>query len=171
MVAHREGDPHAFNTLFRRYSPMLLRVMRRGVNSEADAQDLVQQTFLQMHRARAAYQPSRPLRPWLLTIAMNLKRTHWRRVGRKRQAPAEAGVEAPAEVDVLRKERARQLHHALRQLPANQRSVIELHWLEEIPMAEVGEILGVSRNAVKVRAHRGYKRLRTLLADEGETPA
>lgn len=165
LVAHRDGDPDAFDTLFARYSPMLLRIMRRGVDSEADAHDLVQQTFLQLHRARADFRASAPLRPWLLTIAMNLKRGYWRRAKRWRQTELGDDLTAPPGPDPAQREAVRQLYVALKALPDNQREVIELHWLEEIPMAEVAQIVGASRSAVKVRAHRGYKRLRGLLAD------
>jgi RNA polymerase sigma-70 factor (ECF subfamily) len=52
-------------------------------------------------------------------------------------------------------------------LPADQRRAIELHWIEERPFAEIAEMVGASVSAVKVRAHRGYKKMRVWLETEG----
>lgn len=168
MAAYVKGDPRAFDELFRRYGPLLLRVMRRQLN-EAEAQELVQQTFLQMHRARNDFQQGRKLRPWLMTIAYNLKRELYRRRKRRPEAPLDEEPRDDAErIDPLERadDRAR-VRRALQTLPDNQREAIELHWFEELSFAEVAEILGVSVSAVKVRAHRGYKALRAEL--EGVT--
>jgi RNA polymerase sigma-70 factor (ECF subfamily) len=169
MAAYAGGDQAAFQQLFARVAPLLLGLMRSGMG-EAEAQDLVQQTFLQLHRARRDYKPGQPLRPWLLTIAYNLRRDHWRRRGRRPAAPLDR---APEQVNgrtpnghLEREQRAAKLKQALTRLPAEQREVIELHWLAEVPFAEIAGTVGASVSAVKVRAHRGYKKLRELL--EGE---
>ena len=164
MAAYVGGDRRAFDELFKRYGPLLLRVMRRQLN-EAEAQELVQQTFLQVHRARNDFQQGRKLRPWLMTIAYNLKRELYRRRKRRPEAPLEEEPRDPEERrDPLERadDRAR-VRRALATLPDNQREAIELHWFEELSFAEVAEVLGCSVSAVKVRAHRGYKALRAEL--------
>ena len=166
MGDYVRGDPAAFRTLFRRYAPLLLSVMRRHVRSEEDCADLVQQTFLQVHRARADFDTSRRLRPWLFTIALNLKREHFRRTGRRKEDPLELdGRQDPSvpALDLEGSERAMQVRRALEGLPEAQREVIELHWFAGLPFPDIADALGASHTAVKVRAHRGYKRLRAVL--------
>jgi RNA polymerase sigma factor (sigma-70 family) len=168
MLAYVRGEASAFHELFRRYAPALLRLMRRELSSQSEAQDLVQQTFLQIHRARNDFDLGRRLKPWVYTIALNLKREYLR--GRKRrptqpldQSP-EPGVDA---VDPEREDRARALRRVLSGLPAQQREVIELHWFDELSFQEVGQALGISTTAAKVRAHRGYVRLKEALTGLG----
>jgi RNA polymerase sigma-70 factor (ECF subfamily) len=175
MAAYVAGDRRAFEALFRRYSPVLYGMARRQLRSEELARDLVQQTFLHMHRARADFRAGARLKPWLFTIATNLVREHFRRVGRRPETSYEAAREeapslepAEAPVDLAELEAARldvrRLRDALGRLPENQRLVIELHWIQGHPFSEVAEMVGASVSAVKVRAHRGYQRLRTLVA-------
>jgi RNA polymerase sigma-70 factor (ECF subfamily) len=170
LAAYVAGDGAAFRALFSRYAPVLLRVLRRYTGSDADASDLVQHTFLQVHRARHDFREGARFRPWVFTIALNLAREHHRRRSRRQESPLDAGdvpepvadlAPAPSDGEYAR----RRVQQALASLPDAQREVIVLHWLEERPMAEIAEVVGASVTAVKVRAHRGYERLRGLLAD------
>lgn len=168
MAAYVAGDQRAFDLLFQRYATRLYHVIRRQVRAEEDARELVQQTFLQLHRARHDFRVDAKLRPWLFTIALNLKREYFRRKGRRPEAPLDLdGRTDPSEgpYDPLLKERAYQVRQALSALPEGQREVIALHWLEEMPFSEVAVAVGASVTAVKVRAHRGYERLRKTLAE------
>ena len=166
MAAYVAGDEKAFDALFGRYAPMLLRIMGRQLRA-SEAQELVQQTFLQMHRARNDFDPTRKLRPWLMTIAYNLKRELFRRRKRKPEAPLDYEPEEtePARDPLERADDRAMVRAALATLSAGQREVIELHWFEELPFAEVAQIMGVTVSAVKVRAHRGYKAMRLALED------
>jgi RNA polymerase sigma-70 factor (ECF subfamily) len=187
MAAYVAGDAAAFRALFERYGGPLYALVRRRVRADDDARDLVQQTFLQLHRARADFRSDARLRPWLFTIAFNLVREHYRRSGRRREevvAPelidplaATAGVaESPgsgaiplaAPEQIARHERLARVRAALASLPDAQREVIELHWFEECPYDEIAAVVGASVEAVRVRAHRGYARLRVLLPGEAE---
>jgi RNA polymerase sigma factor (sigma-70 family) len=173
MAAYVAGDGAAFEELFRRYAPALLRVIGRQLSSPAEAHDLVQQTFLQLHRARHDFRPGARLRPWIFTIALNLKREHFRRLRRRPEAPLELdGRNDPATPPVSpeRAENERAVRGALDQLPPDHREVIVLHWFEGLSFPEVSAIVGASVSAVKVRAHRGYVALRKLLADTGNRP-
>ena len=171
MAAWVRGDTAAFRQLFDRYAPVLLRLLRRGLWREEEARDLVQQTFLHVHRARHDFRPGARLRPWVMTIALNLKREHLRSVGRKKenQLDLEGSAEPAApEIEVPDAQTAQRVQKALAQLPPAQREVIQLHWWEELTYPEIGEMLGATTIAVRVRAHRGYETLRKLLA--GEAP-
>ena len=85
MAAHAAGDETAFRTLFDRHAPSLLRVVQRRVQSEDDARDVVQQTLLNVHRARHDFNPERKLKPWLYAIAMNLTREYYRKRYRRNE--------------------------------------------------------------------------------------
>jgi RNA polymerase sigma factor (sigma-70 family) len=169
MEGYKAGDRAAFGEIFRRYAPLLLRVMQQQLGRREDANDLVQQTFLQLHRSKHDFRPGSLLRPWLLTIAMNLRHRHFRRLGRHPEMPLEldlleelhTGTRVPDAADAGCDVRA-----LLAGLPAEQREVIILHWLEGLPFNEVALVVGVSLSAVKVRAHRGYVAIRKLFAQE-----
>lgn len=179
MAAYVAGEQAAFDELFRRYAPIIEAMARRQLRSKELARDLVQQTFLQVHRARRDFRTDARLKPWLFTIATNLVREHYRRTSRRPETSYEAVREASpsvepteAPVDFAGLESAaldvRRVREALATLPESQRLVIELHWLQGHPFAEVAEMVGASVSAVKVRAHRGYKRLRELVAEARE---
>jgi RNA polymerase sigma-70 factor, ECF subfamily len=174
MAAYVAGQTSAFRELFERHATPLLRLMGQGLFRPEEARDLVQQAFLQLHRSRYDYQLDARFRPWLYTIAINLKREYLRRVKRRPEAGLEAvGGEGPSEEgrDALRFEAAQTLARALSQLPNDQRDVIVLHWMQGLSFAEVAEIVGASVGAVKVRAHRGYTALRGILSDgSGSSP-
>src|SRR5262245_17392700 len=132
MLAYAQGDDSAVREIFQRYAPVLGRLVQRQVGRQADAQDVVQQTFLQLHRARRDFRPDTRLRPWIMTIALNLARDLLRRRGRRPESvmeeatlPVSAAVQPVAgkgDEDVAKKVRA-----ALSTLPRDQREVIELH--------------------------------------------
>ena len=171
MAAYVAGQAAAFSVLFARYGPRLLRVMSRGVSRPSDVQDLVQQTFLQLHRARHDFRPGAKLRPWLFTIALNLKRQYFRRAGRRSEASlAQEGVPEPVAItgDPERDLRSARVRKALDGLPEAQREVIALHWFEGLSFREISEAVGASVSAVKVRAHRGYEKLRRALATSSD---
>jgi RNA polymerase sigma-70 factor (ECF subfamily) len=174
MSAYVAGDAAAFRVIFERYAPVLLRTMLRELYAREEANDLVQQTFLQLHRARADFDPKQKLKPWIFTIALNLKREYFRRKKRRPERSLDgdeaAGEAAVTTAGVAQVEARRTLDRALAELPAEQREVIELHWFGGLDFPEVAQVVGASLSAVKVRAHRGYVRLRELLGD-GADPA
>ena len=176
MAAYVAGNAEAHRELFDRLSPLLLAITRRHLRDETDAEDVVQRTFLSMHRARHDFRPGAKLRPWVFTIAMNLVRDTFRTRKRQRESPIDDRVRhlaAPAGRDHLEQaQEAQRLRAALAVLPPDQRRAIELHWFEERPFAEIADIVGASVSAVKVRAHRGYKKMRAWLesARQNEKP-
>lgn len=174
MAAYVAGDSAAFKEIFERYAPLLLRVLTRDLRSSSDGADLVQQTFLQLHRARNDFRADAKLRPWLFTIALNLKREHFRRLKRRPEAPLalDGRMDPPEGPRGQERADARStLSVALAQLPEDQREVIVLHWFEGLAFPEVAELVGASVSAVKVRAHRGYVQLRALLGDDLGNPS
>ncbi len=167
FAAYAAGSEQAFRALFDRYGPILRRLVGRDVRRQQEAEEIVQDTFLHLHRSAADFRQGARLRPWLMTIALNLKREHFRRKSRRPEAPLDLDGRRDPSVDpepVLERRDARNLvDYALDRLPENQREVIVLHWFGGLPFAEVAEAVGASTAAVKVRAHRGYTRMRELL--------
>jgi len=168
MTAYIAGDKAAFRELFRRYAPLLQRTMARDLRSPEEANDLVQQTFLHLHRSRLDFEQGRKLKPWIFTIALNLKREYFRRSKRRYETSLEDDriaepFEGPRGQE--RSDAAREMERALLTLPAEQREVIELHWFGGLSFPEVAETVGSTLAAVKVRAHRGYVTLRAFLGD------
>jgi RNA polymerase sigma-70 factor (ECF subfamily) len=173
MSAYVAGNAAAFRVIFERYAPLLMRAMLRELYMREEANDLVQQTFLQLHRARADFDPAQKLKPWVFTIAMNLKREHFRRKKRRPERSLEAESANEPAVPALgaaRVEARHTLARVLQDLPADQREVIELHWFDGLEFPEVAQVVGASVSAVKVRAHRGYVRLRHALGDAAGLP-
>ncbi|HWB81221.1 MAG TPA: RNA polymerase sigma factor [Nannocystaceae bacterium] len=173
MAAYVAGDRSAFERLFERWSPRLRRSFVRAGMRPDESGDLIQQTFLQLHRARNDFRPGSPLRPWIFTIALNLKRQYMRRLGRKPEAPLDDEGPEPAapQADPDAGFVGAKVRAALAELPEAQREVIVLHWFEGLSFREVAQIVGATQTAVKVRAHRGYAKLRARLEAAGVTAA
>jgi RNA polymerase sigma factor (sigma-70 family) len=165
MEAFRDGEPAALGTLFDRHAARIERLVVRLTGDRALARDITQTTFLSVARGRARYVDGCRFRPWLATIAMNALRDHLRRARRETLVPVSAAVIE----NVGREDQHRdawlveRLEVALQRLPVEQRQAVVLHHLEGFSFPEIAEIAGCSRAAAKVRAHRGYLRLRELM--------
>lgn len=166
MAAYLAGDAGAFEALYRRLQPWLLRLVAAQLSAPEEAQDLAQQAFLQLHQARFDFLPGSRLRPWLATIALNLKRGWFRRRRRRPERPLTdetlGGRESPSATPE-EAAAAAQLRRALETLAAHEREVIVLHYYGGFSFAEIGEMTGTSLSAVKQRARRGYAHLRKRL--------
>lgn len=161
------GDASAFEALFTRHSARVHAYLRRMVGTTA-ADDLTQTTFLSVVRSRSRFQRGARFRPWLYAIASNAARDQLRRA--RFEQPTDDGELAEQSAEDILPDPAleRAVHGALAQLPLQQREAILLHRFQGFSFGEIAEALGVTESAVKVRAHRGYVRLRDLLAHLGE---
>ena len=167
MRAYCAGDEKAFRELFDRYAEPLFRAVQRLLADESAARDVVQQAFLQMHRARNDFAPTRKFRSWIYTIALNLARAERRRRGRRREdgladEPRHASDDTPDQHVEAVQSRHR-MAKAMERLSREQREVIILHWYEGLSFPAIAHATGAGLSAVKVRAHRAYKKLREFL--------
>jgi RNA polymerase sigma factor (sigma-70 family) len=172
MAAYVSGDRHAFEQLFARLAPRLHRFFRRSFSAESTADDLLQVTFLKLHRARDTYKPDMRVAPWAFAIAARVRLDEYR----KRKRLAEDGdEEALARADEARATEPRDdgaidgdaadaVRRAIDALPESQRVVIHLNRFEEMTFAEIARVLGTTEGAVKLRAFRAYGALRRALA-------
>lgn len=162
MARYQAGERPAFEALFRRHATAVHAYFARTLGDSAAADDLTQQTFLRVHRARKDFDPKRAFRPWLFAIAANLRRDHLRSRQRKPEVPIDSAPEPSVAATVLSPSE-RLVRRCVGALPEHERDVIVLHWFEEFRLAEVAESLGISLSAAKVRAHRAYGSLRTCM--------
>lgn len=169
MQQYQDGDAGAFRELYTLVAPRLLGYLLKMARSRALAEDLLQQTFLKVHRARGAYVRGADPLPWIYSIA---HRTFIDEARKKKRAIVNTAgddvpdVAAPVPDEALDPELAREALDALAQLPAQQREAVVLTKLDGKSVAEAAEIAGTTVGAMKVRAHRGYEALRKLLGSK-----
>jgi RNA polymerase sigma-70 factor (ECF subfamily) len=163
MTRFCAGDARAFDTLFTRHAPAVRRYLVRVTGHAATADDLVQATFLSVVRARGRFLSGARFKPWLYALATNAARDAHRRG--KAETLTDDGAMPDEAVDPQLSDPGleRQVRLALSKLPEAQREAIVLHRFEGLSFAEIAAIVGLTESAVKVRAHRGYETLRTVL--------
>jgi len=176
MAAYAGGDRRSFAVLFRRWAPRIHGFFLRALGEPQAADDLLQVTFFNIHRARQSFRPLLSLRSWLFSIAAHALHDELRR--RKRLPLAsEKQQEAVADTAAVEDEqvsldswRTQVLRAALERLPESQRAVLHLHRFEQMTFAEIAQVFGTTEGAVKLRAFRAYetlrKRLRACAHDE-----
>jgi RNA polymerase sigma-70 factor (ECF subfamily) len=180
MLAFAAGDEAAFEALFDRWSAPLLRFLERMVKDRATAEELVQEAFLRVYRARGGYQPRARFSTWLYRIAGNLALNELRRPRRARPhasvddevGPALELIEGGAPPDELAHARlvSASLEDALDELPERQRMALLLSAVEGLSYAEVAEALETTPASVKSLVHRARSTLaeRLLPGARGE---
>ena len=171
IAAHLQGDPGAFGALVDRHGPMVYAVVGRYGLGPAERDDVFQEVFVRVHRSAALYRPERPLKPWLVSIAVNAARTFLtRRRGRElsEDRPAAERLVDPAP-DGARVAEARQatrlLAQALDALPDEQREAVLLVGVQQLAYDEAAAILEIPLNTLKSRVRRGRLALARALDD------
>ena len=174
MLALRGGDGAAFDALFRRWAGRLLRYLERVVGDAATAEDLVQEAFLRVYRARERYQPGARFSTWLYTIGTRLALNELRRPVRRSPHPSadDPGARAPVLVaeasppDRIAGARllAERVEVHLRELPERQRAALLLAAVEGLSYAEVAAALQTTEKSVKALVHRARAALADRLA-------
>ena len=167
MAAAQDGDGRAYNTLLLDILPQIRAVCRARLRQAADVDDAVQDTLLSLHALRHTYDPARPFRPWLNSIAERRAIDRLRRMGRTigRESNIEdlaEGVGATQAVGTARLE-ADELRQAVATLPQSQRQALLLAKLQERPLKEAAEISGMTVGALKIATHRAVAALRVRL--------
>jgi RNA polymerase sigma-70 factor (ECF subfamily) len=177
------GDESAFEEIVRRYQGRVFRLASRLAGSETEAADVLQETFLRAYRGLPSFRGASRLGTWLYRIATNAALAH-RRARSRRPAesleaflprfdgsgghlatPAQLQVAARAEERLDRKALAERARAGLERLPDIYREAFVLRDLEEMPTAEVAEVLGLEPAAVRQRVHRARLMLRGYLGD------
>lgn len=165
MQRYAEGDESVFPVVYDALAGRLYAFLKRSTGNEAQARDLLQQTFLQLHRARGTFASDRRVLPWAFSIARRAFIDHLRATRRRPVADChEAGENLAAEVDIESQIGARREVEAVQRdlgdLPETYRAAVELVRIDGLSMAEAAAVMGITPNAVKTSVHRAGLRLK-----------
>ena len=172
MTAAQDGDRAAYDHLLREIVPFIGVLVRRQHRTNDRVEEVIQDVLLTVHRVRHTYDPSRPFKPWLSTIARRRSVDLLRRRGRRLllEISDDRAYETFADPDANRAMEVytttEGLNEAIAGLPAQQREAVELLKLKELSLAEASKASGRSVAALKVNMHRAIKSLRARLTGE-----
>ena len=182
MLDVKAGDGTSFELLLHRYRTPLVNFLYRMVRNREQAEDLAQEVFLRVYRAREDYVPSAKFTTWLFRIATNLalnsvRDNRYQKLEVSIDAPvtvdAEDGDERPLDVPekhpnieqhLVEDTRRKMIRHAIDKLPVKQSAAVLLHKYEVLVYAEIAILLNCSESALKSLLFRAYEALRVELA-------
>ncbi|HMI53207.1 MAG TPA: sigma-70 family RNA polymerase sigma factor [Candidatus Saccharimonadales bacterium] len=182
MLDVKAGDEQSFALLLHRYRSPLVNFLYRMVRNREQAEDLAQEVFLRVYRAREEYVPSAKFTTWLFRIATNLALNS---VRDHRHERMEISIDAPITTDaedgdertldipekhpnieqhLVDEARRKMILHSINKLPEKQRAAVLLHKYQELDYGEIAKILDCSESALKSLLFRAYETLRVELA-------
>jgi RNA polymerase sigma-70 factor (ECF subfamily) len=188
MAAFREGDAKAFEVLVTRHRRGLFNFLLRSVNNRSRAEELLQEVFMRVIRAKGRYQQTARFSTWLYTIARNLCVDESRRAKFRRHASLDAprrgrdGGERESMLDRTAAEQVsvddeamgptiqQRLKEAVEQLPDDQREVFLMRQLGGLSFKQIGKAVGAPENTVKSRMRYALEKLREQLKDLRDLP-
>lgn len=170
LAGYVDGDAASFELLVRRYAPELYQFVLRFTASSAAAEDVVQETFLQVHSSASSFDPQRRFKPWLFTIAANKARDYLRKRSRQRELPFDRFVDQDEDAgrtyadllaaepvspddDLTLEERRRAVKDVVEALPLKLREVLVLSYFHRFSYRDIAETLAVPLGTVKSRLH------------------
>ena len=182
MLRAKEGDDQAFGQLVAAYQNRLLSIFFHLLRDQGSAEDLVQEVFLRIYRARNGYQPTAKFSTWLFRIANNVASNARRTIGRRKEVPLNSqdsgsmptvGPNKKKPISdrsslmptrqVVRRETCEMVQTALDTLNERQRLAVLLHKFEGMSYEDIGETMSLSPEAVKSLLARARENLRTQL--------
>lgn len=172
MERLREGDDLALNDLMRRWKEPLVSFCLRSTGNLTDAQEIAQETFVNVYKARKRYRPTATFSTWLFTIANNLcrMRGRWRKrhpeileSDRAEQMEDDESSTGDPATSADTKDLARDLEHAIQHLPRDIQTAFVLYELHGQRYREIAKIQRCSEKAVERRIARAREQLRSLL--------
>ena len=180
MLRVAEGDEAGFNYLAEKYHRPMIHFLYRMVGNQAIAEELAQEVFLRVYRARTSYRAEARFTTWLYRIATNLAVNHARDTRHERSAqtvhldepdeetgttPDLADDEPSVEQRLLRDERMAAIRRHVMALPERQRMAVLMHKYQGMDYRQIGEVLKLSESATKSLLFRAYQTLRDKLKD------
>jgi len=184
MLRVKEGDSASFERLLGKYRSPVIGYLYRMVQDQGVAEELAQEVFLRVYRARSTYEPAAKFTTWLFRIATHLALNSLRdrRFERGRQSLDEVDGDARAiqladrrtnrEQELVAEAYLIEIRQAVAALPEKQRAAVLMHKYQEMDYTQIGTVLGCSTSAVKSLLFRAYETLRgrlSHLAVEGRT--
>ena len=170
LAAYREGDRAGFSDLVNRYQRELFHFLIRFLGDRAAAEDVFQETFLQVHQSAESFDLQRRFRPWLFTIAANKARDLMRSQSRRPSSPLHAAINSSGEeggefIDLVssaaaipdeslqRQELQASVQRTVMGMPDHLREILLLSYFHQFPYKQISEILEIPLGTVKSRLH------------------
>jgi RNA polymerase sigma-70 factor (ECF subfamily) len=176
MLRVRDGDHGSFALLLEKHRGPMIHFLHRMVRNNAVAEELAQEVFLRVYKARGTYKPSAKFTTWLFRIGTHLA-LNWIRDGRGEKSQTRldeemangASRQVPdrrrtVEQEMLYEAKLREVREAIYRLPAKQRAAVVMHKYEEMEYAQIARVIGCTETAVKSLIFRAYEALRGRLA-------
>lgn len=178
---YTQGDDRGFRELVERYQPRIQGFLRKRLNDEERVEDLTQDTFLRIHRARESYDPSRKFSTWIHTIANNLLKNEFRNRSRRRETSFSdlrpetspgGGASRPVEFatggadperEAYRSELRTAIDQAIEKMDEHHRIPFVMREVEDRTYEEIAEEIGIPVGTVKSRLNRARNSFRMLL--------
>ncbi|MBK9170928.1 MAG: RNA polymerase sigma factor [Bryobacterales bacterium] len=170
MLRVKDGDPASFGVLLSKYRGPVIHYLHRMVQNRDVAEELAQEVFLRVYKARATYEPAAKFTTWLFRIATHLALNALRDGKPERGGQSlDGGVEhadgrPSAEQQLIRESRLDMVRRAVAALPEKQRAAVLMHKYQEMEYSQIAKVLGCSESAVKSLLFRAYETLRARLA-------
>lgn len=164
MSRYQQADLAAAAALIRHVSPLLYRFLAADATGKQDVEDMLQEAWLQIHKARHTWRPAEPVLPWLYAIARHVKIDAYRK--RRRIKVREQAMESVPETVVSSigpAQKLRDFETLVASLPDGQREVVTMLKVTGMSIEEVARATSSTVGAVKLKAHRAYEKLRCLL--------
>ena len=162
-----DGDIAAWEALMRAHQEAVFRLAYLIVGDPDDAEDVAQETFLRAWKHLRGFDATRPLRPWLLSIASNLSSNRRRSAGRYFAALTRAFRDEPAPATVedksSEKSQADELWKAVQKLNMQDQQIVYLRYFLNLPIAEAAQVLQVAEGTIKSRLSRALEKLRDII--------
>ncbi len=176
MLRVKDGDAASFTLLLERHRAPVIHFLHRMVQSPAVAEELAQEAFLRVYRARLSYEPTAKFTTWLFRIATHLA-LNCLRDGRNERCQESLDLETQdaatrqvpdrrptVEQDLVFQVRLAEVRCAIHGLPAKQRAAVLMHKYQEMEYSQIARVLSCSESAVKSLLFRAYETLRARLA-------
>jgi RNA polymerase sigma-70 factor (ECF subfamily) len=164
MVAYQAGEYEAFEELYRALHVRVRAQLRASVGEPARAEDLTQEVFLQLHRARRTYDRAYPVLPWVSAIARHVVQMDRRTAGRRvRLVAADQAPQPVADAQAAALHDRAPIRDALSRIAPEKRDAMLLHHVAGWSFREIARRFGIRESAAKLRSSRGVRQLRDLL--------
>ncbi|HUE96663.1 MAG TPA: sigma-70 family RNA polymerase sigma factor [Longimicrobiaceae bacterium] len=178
---YTDGDEKGFQLLMERYEPRIQGFLRKRLNDEERVEDLTQDTFLRIHRARESYDPNRKFSTWIHTIANNLLKNEFRNRSRRRETafselrPETSPSGGPSrlvefqadgadpEQETYRSELRQAIDSAIERMDEHHRIPFVMREVDDLSYEEIAEAIGIPVGTVKSRLNRARNSFRSLL--------
>lgn len=172
MREYQQGHFEAVDRLFAALAPVVRRYLIAHVRDGARADDLVQEVFLQLHRARHTYDAAYPVMPWVMAIARHVWLMDQRTRARRPWAPVDVTeLDLPAKGEAAAYAVKADVQRALGQMAPSRRDAVIQHHVWGHSFKDIAEKAGITETAAKLRSSRGMAQLRALLKGHGAQKA